>query len=125
MSNSFSPVPLFHGKDEASARDSFHRAYGAAMEAWAQMEHALLAWFLSATGLSEPIGRAVFFSAKSFAGRRDMLDDVIPFSPFDEDVRAFLKAVLKKTKQYSEFRNKAVHGQPVFDVGKGSPLSNL
>ena len=59
------------------------------------------------------LGRAIFFSGRSFATRADLLSAVIPLSPFESDHQEFLKAILKKARQFSAGRNAIAHGIPV------------
>jgi hypothetical protein len=81
--------PSFDDDSESvNAHDQFHNAYGAVMTAWARVEGCLFYWFMSASGMEEPLARAIYFSAKSFMGRRDMLRAAIPFSRLDEDAPA-------------------------------------
>jgi hypothetical protein len=117
------PLPervLPHISEEIAAREEFHGRLGAAMAEWARIEDALLYWFMVTANLEEPMARAVFFSARSFAGRKDMLQASIEPSAMEDDVRAFLRAGLKKAHQFSGFRNRTAHGQPMFDIDTAS-----
>jgi hypothetical protein len=114
------PKPLFHVTDEINAHEQFHSAYGAMMAAWARLEGCLFHWFMSATELSEPRARAIYFSARSFTGRHDMLVGALPFDIFDEPIRKVIRAGIKKARKYSEFRNAVAHGEPVFDIRQQS-----
>jgi hypothetical protein len=50
-----------------------------------------------------------------------MLIAAIPFSPFNEPTRAILRGGIKKAREYSTFRNKITHGEPVLDIRQESP----
>src|SRR5690348_4391750 len=89
----------------AKARSEFYHAFGLAMAWWARMESCMFYWFMHAIDRREGLARDSFFSAKGFTGRRDMFNASIPHSPFEPDVRAFLRAASKTARQCSEFRN--------------------
>ena len=91
------------------------------MAQWARLESSMFYWFMHAIDKPEAMARAVFFSAKSFTGRRDMFNGAIPHSPFHDDIKMFLKAASKKAGQYSTFRNRVAHGEPTFNLKKNSP----
>jgi hypothetical protein len=110
----------FDDPSSVNAHDQFHNAYGAAMTAWARLEGVLFYWFMDATGFNEPIARAIFFSARNFTGRRDMLRASLPFARFDDAGMAVIKAGLGKARKWSEFRNKIAHGEPVLDIRQQS-----
>ncbi len=107
--------------DAIDAHTQFHNAYGGAMAAWARLEGCLFYWFMSASGMNEAPARAIFFSARSFAGRRDMLWAILPFALFDQGAGDVIRAGLNKAQQYSEFRNKLAHREPVVDIRRESP----
>jgi hypothetical protein len=97
-----------------AALAEFHQAYGKTLAAWSRVEEGLFEWFKRCTGLHEQFARAVFYSARSFAGRRDMLVAAIPFSTCDEKTREGIRLCLKRARTYSEFRNRVTHGHPIF-----------
>jgi len=92
----------------------FRTTYGELMEAWGRLESALFYWFMWTTGLDERMARAVYYSSRSFAGRRNMLKEALLLSKLDAPTRAFVEAALNKASLYSEFRNRATHGEPVW-----------
>lgn len=110
------------GAEEAQAQRDFYQAFGLVMAQWARLESCMFYWFMYAIDKPEAIARAIFFSAKSFTGRRDMFNGAIPHSPFDDDIKMFLKAASKKARQYSEFRNRVAHGEPTWNLKKNSPI---
>jgi hypothetical protein len=116
-----SDQPLEDDSEHVRPDDQFHKAYGGAMMAWARLEGCLFYWFMRASGMDEPLARAIYFSARSFTGRRDMLIAAIRFSSFDDQATAVIKAGIQKARRYSEFRNQVAHREPLFDIRQGSP----
>jgi hypothetical protein len=94
--------------------DEFIKAYGEALLEWSYVENRLSRWFGHLTGLSHAMARAVFYSARSFQGRSDMLSAVIPAASIaNEGARRFIHDALFKAINYSPLRNKLAHGIPV------------
>ena len=79
------------------------------MAAWSTVEDGLFEWFKRCTGMHEQLARAVFYSAKSFEGRRDMLNSAIPFSSCDEKTREGIRKCVLRASQYVAFRNRIAH----------------
>lgn len=102
------------------AKVELHINFGIAMERWSTLERALYYWFGYLTGLKPKIARAIFYSARGFYARTDMLEALIehvtPSNPLEIE---FLKEALKKAKQYSPFRNKLAHGERHLNVIEG------
>jgi hypothetical protein len=102
-------------KQEAmlQAAAEFHIAYGNVMARWAQLESTLYWWFVTTTGMSDPMARAIFYGARGFMARAEMLESAaehtITLSPGYKDL---IGEGVKKAKQYSSFRNKVAHGEP-------------
>jgi hypothetical protein len=97
-----------------AALDQFYKALGSAQAAWSAMEDGLFEWFKQCTGMQTQLARAVFYSARSFDGRRDMLLAAIPFSPCDEKTRTGIRLCVKRARKYAEFRNRFSHGHLVY-----------
>ena len=119
-----------------AALDIFHRELGKAIAAWSSIEDGLFEWFKLCTSMEEPLARAVFYSSRSFEGRRDMLLAAIPFSPCDEKTRTGIRLCVKRARQYSAFRNRISHGhinfiylsdilQPVLAEGRSFFTSDI
>lgn len=101
------PTPLDWSTPEMiAARDEFHKAFGGALVAWSAVEDGLCEWFKRCTALDERVARAVFYSARSFAGRRDMLIGALPLSNLDEKTSEGIRQCAKRARAYSEFRNR-------------------
>jgi hypothetical protein len=119
--NDFDSEEDRHAKLRAklAALDQFHKALGRAQAAWSAVEDGLFEWFKQCTGMHTQLARAVFYSARSFEGRRDMLSAAIPFSPCKEKMRTGIRLCLQRAGQYAEFRNRISHGHLIFlDDGK-------
>jgi hypothetical protein len=97
-----------------AALDEFYKALGKAQAEWATVEDGLFEWFKQCTGMHTQLARAVFYSARSFEGRRDMLLAAIPFSPCDEKTRTGIRLCIKRARQYAEFRNRISHGHLIY-----------
>lgn len=104
----------------AAVRD-FHRLYGATLAEWSRLEGQLFYWFQILTGMDEKTARGVFFSARNFNARADMLEAALDATSPGGPIQTFLQATLKKTRSYSGFRNAATHGEPHINLQKGSP----
>lgn len=87
----------------------FYQAYGAAMANWAGLEYELGNLFISLTGLPERMGRAIFFSARSFLGRADMITECIPFVRTVPDGKRYLVDLVKLARKWAETRNALAH----------------
>jgi hypothetical protein len=104
--------------EQTVALKEFHEAFGRALSAWSSVEEGLFEWFkLCASIQNENLARAIFYSARSFAARRDMLVATIPFSPFNKKTREAIRLCLKRARTYSEFRNRFTHGHPSYLQG--------
>jgi hypothetical protein len=64
--------------------------------------------------MEERLARGVFYSARSFEGRREMLLAAVPFSPCDEKTRMGIRLCAKRAGQYVAFRNRIGHGHLIF-----------
>ncbi len=104
----------------AAAVSDFHRLYGAALAEWSRLEGQLFYWFQILTGMDEKTARGVFFSARNFNARADMLEAALDAENPTGPIQDFLEAVLKKARSYSGFRNAATHGEPHINLQRGS-----
>jgi hypothetical protein len=114
MSDTGSYSDPWHSPEHRPALDEFHQTFGITMAAWAMVEDGLCDWFKLCTGLHEQFARAVFYSARSFAGRRDMLVAAIRFSSCNEKTQTGIRLCVKYARKYSEFRNRIGHGHLTF-----------
>jgi len=107
-------------KDQLEAATAeFYHFYGHALARWSQLETSLYYWFAKITGMPDAMARGIFYSARSFAARAEMLEAALEHATHlkDSDI-AFLKEALKKARNYSGFRNKLAHGEPRLAVTK-------
>lgn len=111
------------GRYEAKAHAEFHHAYGIALAQWAQVEATLYDWFAILTKMKDPMARGVFYSAKSFLARADMLEAAIAASGEPDPVKKFVDEVLKKARQYSTFRNTITHGEALLNASANDPTN--
>jgi hypothetical protein len=102
---------------QLQAKLDLNVAFASAMMAWAGIERSLYYWFASVTGMRDGMARAIYYSARSFAARAEMIESSIEYafqqSPAEIE---FLKETLKKARQYSEFRNRMAHGEPMMMI---------
>lgn len=89
-------------------------ALGNAMLQWATIEQRLFYWFQRLTGLSDRMARAIFYSARSFKGRAEMLEGAISASDLPAPEIEFIKSGLDKAIKYNSFRNRLVHGEVAY-----------
>src|SRR5689334_19932909 len=79
------------------AAGEFFPAFGMALAEWAGVERALCYWFLGITGMKQGMGRALFYSPRSFNARADLLKAAIEHaSRQNEDELEFIRVALKK-----------------------------
>ena len=110
--------PIFRPIDPlqmAQAEREFQEAYGRVMQRWARLEQAMFYWFQFVTGLNEAMARAVYYSAKNFRGRHDMLRDSIGPAALSQISQDFIRQALKKALNYNDLRNTITHGEALYD----------
>ena len=111
------PLTPFQAKDHANEQP-FIYAYGQAMLQWSYVEDRLFMWFFRLTSLKENMARAVFFSARSFQGRLDMVNAVIHEKTDDDSLNgdnlATISEIFKKAALYAGYRNALAHGLGIF-----------
>jgi hypothetical protein len=91
--------------------------FGLFMTRWAQLETTLYYWFGRVTTMPEGMSRAIFYGARGFAARAEMLEAAIEHATvLKPEETAVLKEGVKKARQYSTFRNKVAHGEPRLNV---------
>lgn len=109
-----------------STRDFYH-AYGAAMASWAEIESSMGYYFEKIGNLEPNLAHAVYYSARSFLGRADMLSASIPFAKTVPDGRKFLMEVVKLTRGWSSVRNMFAHDihRITFHAGRSTPFMTI
>ena len=106
--------------DVLRAWTSFYREYGLAMVAWQSVESELATLFSILTKIPPAMAIQIFYSARSFNGRIDIFDAALTASEASDEAKSFTRALIKKAKKYSEYRNKFAHDQPLLHQ-YGSP----
>lgn len=95
-----------------SERD-FYNAYGLTLGMWASVERSLGKLFAKMTRLDQKLAFAIFYSAKSFRARADMVQSCVPLVKVLPFGRRFLARLVNRTKTYSEGRNSLAHDQHI------------
>src|ERR1044071_2674828 len=98
---------------KTSGERAFYYEYGRALAYWASLEAALCDWFHFTTKMPPDMAAKVFYSARNFNGRSEMLEAAIAVSELTEDQEAFIKAATARALAYNSFRNRIAHGLTV------------
>ena len=97
-------------KPSEGPSEAFYAEYGAAMLQWSNLEVFLALWFRNLAMIPDwDMAFAIFFSARSFSGRADMLSAALEHSP-DGPKKQFLQEALLKAIAYNSVRNQLAHG---------------
>ena len=104
-----------------NATREFNAVYGETLAEWSRLEGQLFYWFRFITSMNEKLARAIFYSARNFTARADMLSAAMRAGNLEATVLGFLKETLKKIRMYDEFRNRATHGEAHINLQEGSP----
>lgn len=105
-----------------SDRDEFYAQYGKALAAWADLEGALCRCFtriIEPGGDGEVNGDGIFYSARSFNGRAEMLKAATASRNLTEGRRNFVRKAIKKAGEYNKFRAKLAHRITIEKYGFG------
>ncbi|RWD62318.1 MAG: hypothetical protein EOS36_15460 [Mesorhizobium sp.] len=105
-----------HDRLNGEALDRLYPLYGQAMLNWSNVEDCLCEWFHYLSGMKYPQARAVFFSARGFAARADMLSALLDFPDEKRFVLEFVRDSLNKSIGYSQVRNRLAHRIPVINT---------
>jgi hypothetical protein len=100
-----------HDPDEAWR--NFYLEYGPAMFEWQGIEMEMATLFAIVCEIQPAMAIQIFYSATSFNARTDMFSAALGASKADADAITFARSLIKQAKQYSEFRNKFAHDQPL------------
>jgi hypothetical protein len=103
--------------------DEFHLQYGVTLANWARVEEGLGGIFCVLCGFDqhEGMGPALFYSGRSFATRADLLSAAIRTADISTEHTELLRAVLRKSRQFSTARNQIAHGVPVHFIETKTP----
>ena len=109
------PRPLL-AQEMGVAEAAFQLAYGRFMQRWARLEQAMFFWFWWLSELPERRARGIFYSAKNFAGRADMLEAALACASVSSGYVTFGRQAIKKARQFNSFRNGTTHGEAIYDM---------
>ena len=94
----------------------FMIAFGRVLAEWSYIETSLFGIFGLVTGLDEEMARSIFYSARSFNGRSDMLREALCIfgkNNANKVVVGAFNEALTKANQYNGFRNALAHNLPI------------
>jgi hypothetical protein len=97
----------------------FYVTYGRAMAAWAGLESALCSLFVRLTDTRLALGTAVFYSAKSFRGKAEMIGACVEHVRMVPAGKHFLEKVVGVASTYSQTRNSLAHDEHAWEVHEG------
>jgi hypothetical protein len=106
----------------------FYTVLGRAMAEWANLEYALALWFAKATISREEnqiLAYNIFYSARSFLGRYDMLKAATASPRLTADERKFIRKASKLASDYNKLRSKLAHRQTIFYPSETPPVAKL
>lgn len=109
--------------DVGAAANAFNLSLGETLGHWARVESFFMRHFALLTALEHKMARRLFYSARSFQGRVDMLAAAAAASNAKDGHKAFVRAAIKKAREQSGFRNRLAHGETVFIAGSGTRYS--
>lgn len=92
--------------------EQFYTQYGKVMAAWADVESALADWFhrsIQPDHGKDVNAESIFYSARSFQGRSDMLKPAIESQLINDEQRLFVRKAIKRASDYNTFRSKLAH----------------
>ncbi|SDB31385.1 hypothetical protein [Bauldia litoralis] len=103
----------------------FVEAFGRAMLNWSHVEQRLFWYFEHITEMKHEMSRAVYYSARNFTARAEMLAAAMSANQaLDSDLSVFLQKALKKARQYQAFRNSLAHGETIMFANTGIRAEN-
>jgi len=90
--------------------DPFLAEFGRAMAGWSSVEVHLSIWFNTITGIMpKRLGRAIYFSGRSFTARSEMFAAALEHGKQPKQVTPLLKQILTKAISYASARNRLAH----------------
>jgi hypothetical protein len=99
--------------DPDKAWTRFYIEYGSAMLAWQIVESELATLFSKLTKIPPDMAVQIFYSARSFKGRIDIVKAALVPCKIPTEIKSFAFKLISKSKQYSDYRNKFAHDQPL------------
>jgi hypothetical protein len=108
-----SPTPISVAL-QARRERAFHAQVGRTMAGYVSAETMFATWFQRLTQMHPLIARRVFYSSLGTYASLQMLRAVLEVVVPVPDIREFLRAAMNKMQQFSETRNRIVHGDFLF-----------
>jgi len=107
----------------SAERERVYLAVGKAISQWSKLEHAFASAFALCLGAEQEVANSVFFSARSFGGKIDMLSAALNARAYVSSDSAkqmeVLRAACKKAAIWSAARNKLAHDRTaVYALGE-------
>lgn len=96
---------------------TFYLQYGRAMANWAQLENSMAGVFSRLTKIEGRMSGDIFYSARSFLGRADMLHACVPHARTLPAGREFLTRSINRAMGYAGFRNRLAHNMHTLYLG--------
>jgi len=94
----------------------FYLAYGRTLGTWAAIERELGGLFVRMSGTTQAIGLAIYYSAKSFAGRSDMVAALVDHTRTVPSGKEFIRRAVALANEYSQTRNRLAHDIHIIDA---------
>lgn len=95
---------------------NFYLPYGRAMGAWAQLEQSLGLIFMRLVELDWARAEAVYYSARSFQGRAEMVQACIQFARIIPAGKIFLSRSVGLASNYAQARNRLAHDPHILKI---------
>ena len=99
-------------QEESPKEIEFKIKYAETSLVWQAIEGQLCTLFVAISDIHPTLGRAIFYSARSFLGRYDMLSSALDVTIItNEHYKEIAQKILKRIKTYSGSRNRLAHGE--------------
>lgn len=105
--------------DPDEAWKLFYLEYGPAMFAWQLVESELATLFSRITSIPPNMAIQIFYAGTNFNTRSDVFSSALTACQVDEAIKTATQDLIEKAKQYSGFRNKIAHDQPLLHQSGG------
>ncbi len=105
-------MPIINLSEYDKREAAFSVAFGKVLMEWAYVENSLFLLFEHLTGLPEALARALFYSARSYNGRVDMISAIMDVSNKAIEnpiIKEIAKEAISKANKYVAFRNSLAH----------------
>ena len=107
--------------EEQALAERFYAALGRCTGRWSGIEHNLSRHFGALAKLPYPAAARIFFSARSFQGRYDMLSCLVDGMSGPPGLRNYYRSLLARVRTYNVTRNMYAHDAIAFNCDPRSP----